>query len=369
MNQFGLWLDTFLQNDYWRMAIIVFAAILVAVMLRFLLLPLLMRLSRRTASKLDDRVFELLWPALWQTVILEGIYIASVGFVEEQSIAEIVLSANVTLLVLIWGRFVVRSGDILLRGLSEHSGKFRWIQPQTLPLAKFILKIGVFGVATYLVMSTWHVNLTSWIASAGVVGIAVGFAAKDTLANFIAGIFILADAPYKVGEYIIIDDVTRGEVTEIGLRSTRLLTRNNVEVSVPNAVISNAKIVNESSGPSTWMRIQVNVSVAYGSDVDQVREILHTCLDQIPQTVGGQPSAVRFMAMADSGLEFQILVWISHPAYRGRVIDDINTRVYKALNAAGISIPFPQRDLHIKEWPAPPPTGSPRPGPTDTSSQ
>ena len=135
---------------------------------------------------------------------------------------------------------------------------------------------------TYLIMAAWHVNLTSWLASAGVLGIAVGFAAKDTLANFISGVFILVDAPYKVGQYIIIDGETRGVVTDIGMRSTRLLTRDNVEVTVPNAVIGNAKIVNESSGPSPKMRVRVNASVAYGSDVDQVQEILLACSRMCP---------------------------------------------------------------------------------------
>jgi len=323
-------------------------------LLRILVLPLLMRLSRRTASNIDDQIFDLLWPALWRTVILEGIHVATVDFVQKEQIDDIVQSVTVTLMVLIWSRFLAGAADIIFKRLSENAEKFHWIQPQTLPLIKFIFKVAVFGIMTYLIMSAWHVNLTSWLASAGVLGIAVGFAAKDTLANFIAGVFILADAPYKVGQYIIIDETTRGVVTEIGIRSTRLLTRDNVEVTVPNAVIGNAKIINESSGPSPKMRVRVNASVAYGSDVDQVKEIMLECIKGVPHTSEDHEQVVRFTAMGESSLDFQMLVWVKHPVFRGRVADEINTRVYKALNEAGIQIPFPQRDLHIKAWPSPP---------------
>ena len=228
-----------------------------------------------------------------------------------------------------------------------------WLTLRKAPLsAWFVLKVLLFAVMSYLIMSAWRINLTSWLASAGVVGIAVGFAAKDTLANFFSGVFILADAPYRVGQYIIIDGDTRGVVTEIGMRSTRLLTRDNVEVTVPNAVIGNAKIVNESSGPSQHMRVRVDVSVAYGSDVDRVREVLGACTVGLENGADDQPGVVRFSAMGASGLDFQVLVWVKHPVYRGRLIDELNTRVYKALAAAGIEIPFPQRDLHIRSWPA-----------------
>ena len=354
MEQFTIWLDTYLQNQFWRVAIIIGLAVLVALLLRILVLPLLLRLSRRTASNVDDRIFELLWLAIFRTVLLQGVHIATLDFVQADKIDTVVSSITATLMILIWGRFLNGIGSIVFKKLSSNADRYQWIQPQTLPLIQFIYKVALFGLMTYLIMAAWHVNLTSWLASAGVMGIAVGFAAKDTLANFIAGVFILMDAPYKVGQYIIIDGDTRGVVTEIGMRSTRLLTRDNVEVTVPNAVIGNAKIINESSGPSPRMRVRVNASVAYGSDVDQVREILLECATGVTHASEEHAPVVRFTQMGESSLDFQILVWIKHPVFRGRVRDEINTRVYKALAAADIVIPFPQRDLYIKQWPSPP---------------
>jgi small-conductance mechanosensitive channel len=96
------------------------------------------------------------------------------------------------------------------------------------------------------------------------------------------------------------------------------------------------------------------VSVAYGSDVDQVREILDACATDVPYASDEQAPVIRFRAMGESSLDFQVLAWVKHPVFRGRVVDAINDRVYKALNEAGVEIPFPQRDLHVKSWPSPP---------------
>jgi small-conductance mechanosensitive channel len=348
------WLDVNLQNPYLRMGVIVAIAIALALLLRITVLPVVTRLTRRTVSDLDDRIIGLVWPAVFRTVVLQGFHVAVLDFVETERLDRLAIQVTSTLLILIWGRVLLGTGTIVFKRLSDNADRYTWIQPQTLPLFQFVFKVLAFGMLVYLLMAAWSVNLTSWLASAGVVGIAVGFAAKDTLANFISGIFILADAPYKVGQYIIIDGETRGVVTDIGIRSTRLLTRDNVEVTVPNAVIGNAKIVNESSGPSPKMRVMVQVSVAYGSDVDRVRAVLESCLKDLAHTVDENLAVIRFSAMGESSLDFLVMVWVRHPVFRGRVTDELNTRIYKALGEAGIEIPFPQRDLHIRTWPSPP---------------
>jgi small-conductance mechanosensitive channel len=350
-----MWLDANLQNPYWRLILIIAAAVVVGVLARMIVLPVVQRITRRTASKIDDQIVGLIWPAVFRSIILEGVHIAVLDFVASARLDVLVSQIVGTLMVIIWGRVLLGAGTLIFQKLSDNADRYAWIQPQTLPLYQFAYKVVVFGLLVYMLMAAWSINLTSWLASAGVMGIAIGFAAKDTLANFISGVFILADSPYQVGQYIIIDGDTRGVVTDIGIRSTRLVTRDNVEVTVPNAVIGNAKIVNESSGPSLKMRVTVQIGVAYGSDVDKVREILTACVADLPHTVDHEAAVIRFAAMGESSLDYLVMVWVRHPVYRGRVIDELNTRIYKALAAAGIEIPFPQRDLHIKHWPSPPP--------------
>jgi small-conductance mechanosensitive channel len=223
-----------------------------------------------------------------------------------------------------------------------------FIQPQTLPLFDILVKVVVVGGALYFAFLAWDINVTGWLASAGIVGIAVGFAAKDTLANLFAGIFILADAPYKLGDFVLLEDGLRGKVTDIGIRSTRILTRDDIEITVPNALIANSKIVNETGGPHAKERVRITVSVAYGSNVAQVRELLRQCADGVDHVCGEPAPRVRFREMGDSGLIFQLLAWIDEPVLRGRVVDELNTRVYDTLNEAGVEIPYPKRDVYIK---------------------
>ena len=146
---------------------------------------------------------------------------------------------------------------MLIKTLAADPIRFKSIDIQTEPLLIIVSKILICVISAYSVLMIWGINPVGLLASAGVVGIAVGFAAKDTLANLFSGMFILADRPYKLGDYINLSSGERGKVTHIGIRSTRLLTRDDVEITIPNGVIGNAKVVNESGGSHKKMRIRL----------------------------------------------------------------------------------------------------------------
>jgi small-conductance mechanosensitive channel len=225
------------------------------------------------------------------------------------------------------------------------------VQVTTRPLFETAAKLFFFAVAVYFILISWGINPVGWLASAGIVAVAVGLAAQDALGNLFAGISILADAPYKLGDYIVLDGNERGKVTKIGLRSTRILTRDDIEIIIPNTLIANSKIINESGGPSIRQRMRIPVGVAYGSDIETVKKVL---LDAVrtQEAVSSRPEPwVRFNGFGESSLDFDIRCWINDPARRGRVLDAINCGVYDGLNQAGIEIPFPKRDLYIKELP------------------
>ncbi len=357
-----------LQNTLLRAGITVALALVVGLILRLVLVPLLHRLAGKTATDLDDEIFSRLNPGLFLTVIILGVSYAVRDLADNAGVDRAIWATALTFIVMIWGRFFLDVTVLVTRHVSGQADRFTWIQARTLPLVQFTFKVLVIALTVYFIMSVWKIDLTTWLASAGVAGIAIGFAAKDTLANFISGIFILVDAPYKVGDYINIDGTTRGEVTDIGMRSTRVLTRDNIEVTVPNAVIGNAKIINESSGPSVQMRVRLEVGVAYGSDVEQVRETLMACTGDVAHVSPEPRPTVRFIAMGESALVFQVRVYVEQPMYRGWVVDALNTRIYQALTEADIKIPFPQRDLYIKSWPGSSADGSARQPYGDTGS-
>ncbi|GAB5382466.1 MAG: hypothetical protein Alis3KO_38810 [Aliiglaciecola sp.] len=193
--------------------------------------------------------------------------------------------------------------------------------------------------------------MTAWLASAGIIGIAVGFAAKDTLANLFSGVFIIADAPYKVGDYVVLDSGERGEITHIGIRSTRMLTRDDVEITIPNSVMGNSKIINESGGPHEKSRCRVPIGVSYETDIDLVRDLL-MAIALSEESVCTEPEPrVRFRRFSGSALDFELLVWIDKPELKGRIIDILNCEILKKFRENNIEIPYSKHDLYIKQVP------------------
>jgi small-conductance mechanosensitive channel len=216
------------------------------------------------------------------------------------------------------------------------------------PLIENIWKVIVTIGGAIIILSIWKINITPLLASAGIVGVAVALAAKDTLANFFGGISIFVDKPYKIGNYIVLDRGERGEVVKIGIRSTRIKTRDDILISVPNAIIANTKIINESA-PVPNFRMRIPVSVAYGTDVDKVEVILLGIAGKIENVQSSPEPRVRFRTFGESSLNFELLCWAREPALRGRTIHEINKEVYNMFNESGITIPFPQRTVYLRE--------------------
>lgn len=167
----------------------------------------------------------------------------------------------------------------------------------------------------------------------------MAFAAKDTIANFFGGISIFVDRPYKIGDYIVLDKGERGEVVEIGIRSTRIKTRDDILISIPNSIIANTKIINESV-PIPKFRVRIPIGVAYGSDIDLVEKTLIEIASENENILQEPEPRVRFREFGESSLNFELLCWAKEPALRGLT-------VYNNFKKKGIKIPFPQRDIHI----------------------
>ena len=265
-----------------------------------------------------------------------------------EAVEGVVIDLLLSLLILQLMRNGMRAGGVGLQILSVLRDRYPIVEERTLPLFDLMVNVLIIAIAAYALLMVWNIDPTAWLASAGVIGIAVGFAARETLANLFAGFFIIADQPYRVGDYIVFDTGERGEVTRVGMRSTRILTRDDVEVIMPNSAMANNKIVNESGGRWERFRIRIKVGVAYGSDVDDVCELLEgVAADH--ETVCKDPSPrVRMRGFGDSSLDFELLCWVNQPSLRGRVTHELYMKIYRELDRAGIEIPFPQRDVWVR---------------------
>ncbi|WP_044409323.1 mechanosensitive ion channel family protein [Thiomicrospira microaerophila] len=336
--------------------LIALSYLLVAVVLAWLVNTVIVLGPKRWAQKFDRPVLFFMLSNIRLPIMVSVVFIAISAILTMQFDLpdDFLLYANRTLTsinIIIWGQFVYRGSQYALKYQSARQEEGSFIKPQTLPLLDNLSAVLIVLVVLYLLFLTWNINMTAWLASAGVIGIAVGFAAKDTIANILSGVFIMADSPYKIGDYIIIDGADRGKVTNIGLRSTRLLTRDDVEINVPNSVIANGKVVNQSSGRFKSMRMYANVSVSYESDIDLVRSILLDIAANEPMVISDPIPQVRFLGFGASGLDFSLRVWIEDPEIRTRVLDALNVQIFKRFAAAGIEIPYSKHDLYIKSLP------------------
>jgi len=333
-------------------ALMMFAlSVLTAFFLNYLIKWTLLAWSQKKQKANLAFVFDAIRLPITLSILLIGLNNALNAFELSSAVKAQIPMIFQTLDIIVWGQFFYRSSQFSLKSMSQRAKEGSFIRPQTLPLFENIAAVLVVLIIFYLMFITWNIDMSAWLASAGIIGIAVGFAAKDTIANLLSGVFILADSPYKIGDYIVIDAVDRGMVTNIGLRSTRILTRDDLEINIPNAIIANGKIVNESSGRHIKSRTRVAVSVAYDVDIDHVKAVLMSVAQQETQICTDPEPKVRFRRFGASGLDLELLVWIDNPEIRGRVIDSLNTSVYKRFALEKIEIPFSKHDLYIKSMP------------------
>jgi small-conductance mechanosensitive channel len=322
---------------------------LIALLTRVTLIAGLSRLADKSRSNLDNVLIDNLKRPIFTTTFLLGLILA-IRVAQVSFGGTVLIQIFASIIIVSWMLTGLRLSTELLGRLVENP-RFTLVEPRTIPLFDLVTKLGLLLFSSYGLLMVWGINPVGWLASAGIVGIAVGFAAKDTLANLFSGLFILADSPYQIGDYINLDTGERGEITAIGMRSTRLLTRSDVEITVPNAVIANAKITNESGGPTQKMRIRLPVGAAYGSDADEVCKVLQQVGDAHSETCSDPAPRVRMRGFGASSLDFELLCWIEEPKDRGRISHECFMAIYKAFDAAGIEIPFSKHDLYIKEYP------------------
>lgn len=308
----------------------------------------LRRLAGYTESSVDDGMLDLLHRPVFFTVLLLG----AADAIEILDLSEkMIYYSNgllFTILVFLWTICVIRISNLIIEGSIHKVTDLTGLSKELAPLMENIWTVIIIVGSIMFILSIWEVNITPMLASAGIVGVAVALAAKDTLANFFGGISVFIDKPYKIGDYIVLDAGERGEVVNIGVRSTRIKTRDDILITIPNSIIANIKIINESA-PIPNFRIRVPVSVSYGTDIDRTEEILLRIAGENSNVLDEPESRVRFRTFGESSLDLELLCWAKEPAVRGRTIHEINREIYLKFNEAGISFPFPHRTVYLRE--------------------
>lgn len=213
----------------------------------------------------------------------------------------------------------------------------------------------IFAIAILLALDVLGINVVPFVAGAGIAGIAVGFAAKDTLSNLIAGILLIIDRPFEVGDRIELwsapqGSATWGDVIDIGLRATKIRTTDNIVIIIPNNEIMMRDIVNYTT-ISSDIRVRINIGVSYDTDIKKAKSVILEVAKTAEWIVTNPPPRVVVRQFGESSVDLQLRVWIKDARRRMDTISYITDKVKEAFDREGIEIPYPKRDITIRQNP------------------
>ncbi|MCW8856618.1 MAG: mechanosensitive ion channel family protein [Kangiella sp.] len=341
-----------LQTNPWILSIIVLVlGFFIAKGVQWFIKSLIGKIAEKTPGDFDDKLAPLLSKTAFTFIFFLTVIVSIEALDLSEGVDRFLKRFVISILILSLMSKLLKATKLVLNALANSKNRFKFIEERTIPILDISSKILIVGAALYFLILSWGIDPTAWLASAGIIGIAVGFAAKDTLANLFSGFFIVADSPYKLGDYIILDAAERGRVTHVGIRSTRLLTRDDVEITIPNSVIGNAKIVNESGGPWEKTRIRVDVGVSYDSDLEFVQGVLMDLVKERDDIANNPAPRVRYRAFGGSSIDLQLMAWINYPEQKGLITHKLIMDIHKTFKEHAIEIPYSKHDLYLKELP------------------
>jgi MscS family membrane protein len=342
------------QLNYIYAALTILAGIIIAFFVRAFVKWLEAK-AENTNTKWDDILIAALGIPVQITIVVVSIYCAVVWFDILPENAKFLLNpAYVTSFYILISAWIISSllHDIIatygriLAGTSETD-----LDDRLIDLLELVVRYVIWFAAIMAVLKVFDIDITPFLAGAGIAGIAVALAAQDFISNFFGGAIIKVDKPFKVGDRVKIDDYY-GDVLSVGTRSTRIKTLDYQVVTLPNNKITTNVIVNYSE-PDEKLRITIPVTAAYGTDPKRVKtilmEIAHQTIRNTEYLLEDPKPTVFFTEFGESSLNFILRVWMKKYNVPDEVKDAINTRIIERFAEEGIEIPFPQMDVHLKK--------------------
>jgi len=306
-------------------------------------------LTAKTKNNIDDRIMKILNMPIFYSVVLIGVYqsFSYIGVLVRYSddFSRIIKS----LVIVIWIYAIAKLVNVVVLGIGfKFAEKTKsTLDDELMPLFQKLSNIIVYFIGIMLLLKMWNIDITPLLASAGIMGFVIAFAAQDTLSHLFGGVSIYFDKPFRVGDRVQLESGEIGDVLEIGIRSTRIKTFDETVVILPNSKIANSKIINYNQ-PASKIKEKIKIGVAYGSDIDKVKKIL---LDIAENTEGVEKDpapSVYFTEFLDFALEFVIVTWVDSPKEKFAVKTKINEEIYRRFNKEGVQIPYPTQDVYMR---------------------
>jgi MscS family membrane protein len=344
----------------WVREVLVIVAIIVgtflaAVICLWLLRQFRRRVASRTKTELDDMIMKAITkPFFWFVVVAGSSVLINhvthrfseyVGWFRVYAfgaiwtIGAVLITIIALRLINVLTAWMTRS--IVQRTEDDVFGEF-------LPLLQRALRMVTIVVAALVILEHFHIDIKGLLTVLGVGSLAIALAAKDTIENMISGFIMMIDRPFRIGDRVILSSGEKCDVHQIGLRSTRFKTFENTLIILPNRELLTSKIENVSY-PDSQIRIKVEVGVAYGSDIDRVRELLVQCAADHPKILSDPRPYAHVTGLGDSSVDFSLRGRVAAITDQWTTQNELREMIYDRLNEAGIEIPFPQRTVWLKK--------------------
>jgi len=238
----------------------------------------------------------------------------------------------------------------LVRASESKVKRMQSVSPALQVLALKLIKLVVAVAAIMLAISSMGVNLSAFAFLGGAIGLGLGFGFQKVISNLISGVILLGDRSIKPGDVIEVDQ-TYGWINTLGARYTSVITRDGTEHLIPNEMMITEKVVNWSFSDEK-VRLKIPFGTSYDSDPRQVMKLVLESAEEHPRVLDKPGPVVRLMGFGDSGVDFELRIWIRDPsAGVNNVRSDLYLGIWDTFKEHNIEIPFPQRDLHVKEMP------------------
>ncbi|MCX7678610.1 MAG: mechanosensitive ion channel family protein [Spirochaetes bacterium] len=336
-------------NKWLCALLIVIGFIGIAIVAKIFMVKILVKLTSKTQTTVDDQILAVAqFPIRW-IIIAFGFKLALLPLKLSASVYLFVTNIILSFIIALAGYLALRISDILIHewGVKISKKLQSRLNDDLVPLFTKMSRIFIIIITALLVLTQFRIEITPLLASLGIAGFAIGFAIKDTLANVIGGIILTLDKSFAVGDKVSIDGEV-GVVHEVGLRNTLIQTYDNEVIVIPNGELVNKKFKNFAL-PNPEIRVVVDFSVAYGSDVNRVQEVVLAAVKTVSEVKEEPIPEVLFMSMGEYSLNFQARFWI--PMFGNQLMKKVEatTKIYNALNDAGIGIPFPTRTVYVRQ--------------------
>lgn len=301
--------------------------------------------AKKSENKIDDILIEKIKPPFSYVIWFLGVKVALKPLNLDVEVVDNIV--NTIILAIAIYVVVVIAGSIVEGVLKRLTAKTEsTLDDALMPLIVKTVDVVIVLIGILWGLRIWNIDITPMLASLGVAGLAIGLAVKDSLANIFGGVSMILDQTIKVGDKIKIESGEVGIVDDMGLRSTKLRTFDNEVITIPNGQLANSRIMNYAK-PNLEARVVIDFGVAYGSDIDMVRKVIHDALITIENTKEDPPLEVLFISMGDFSLNFSARFWVEDYGDVWPKKLEATEKIFAALNKNKIQIPFPTQTVEL----------------------